>query len=181
MEGTHALQRLEAMENGVPKFLALHVLPNAGFEFTLSRLCSSMSPALRLRYLPIPERSRTVLVLYEDESALKPERRQPVVTIVAVVFFMMCSFMNIFFRRNYPSSNDITSEQGTIIRDDETRVSHLSMRLLLNLGKTAASSITDASIPWAMHLFTTISSTSTIALWTLESYRQAFFPTPLWR
>lgn len=80
----HKIQKMEALETPVTKFIQLSLMKRAPIEMLGNAFGQWFAPAEHLKHLPLP--SRRGLMPFTDEVKVKPQRRPNIITMLFALF-----------------------------------------------------------------------------------------------
>ncbi|KAJ5591276.1 hypothetical protein N7450_005248 [Penicillium hetheringtonii] len=91
VEHSHQLQKMEALETPVTKFIQLKLAKYLSPEIMANATCQWYAWAPRLKHLPLSPQSN--FLPFADEIKMKPKRRSKIITLLFALFLIIVVFL----------------------------------------------------------------------------------------
>jgi hypothetical protein len=91
MSKSHGLALAECFDTPFLKFMARKVIPKMPVDWFLTEFTMSCAPAVSLKYLPLPTRSKDTVLPFNDEIKAKPSDRSAVVTNLGILWVLLAA------------------------------------------------------------------------------------------
>lgn len=118
-EEANLVQRMDSLDNGFMKFMAIHAAPRLPFEIAiLPQLGASFTPARHLKHLPPPKAGRRAFSL---DMKAKISQRSPAATLAWVMTLIAAGFLTLGISSLVPSDNDGLGKEEKTQLFDATR------------------------------------------------------------
>jgi hypothetical protein len=91
MSESHGLALAECFDSPFLKFMARKVIPKMPIDWFLTKFTVACAPAVSLKYLPLPTRSKHTVLPFNDEIKAKPNDRSAVVTKLGILLVLLAA------------------------------------------------------------------------------------------
>jgi hypothetical protein len=96
-ELTSMMQRMEALDNPIMRYMQLYRIPNLDSAEVLNSMSLSFAPSIRLRHLPLP--SRQGILASEYEVKIKAQKRSTLANLIWILLFALAMLFHYHLQR----------------------------------------------------------------------------------